>query len=183
MDNAQKAIMIGVSVFIVIMLITAAVVITNIGNETMSNNNKQLEGVSKNVASQLLSDYSTQEMSGTNVIASVKKFYEKENFLLCVDSHNGICNATYQKFYSTLIPSGSIMLEPSYDGENYVATWFRTADAKTYPMFIFEGTLQNNTPDITNLSSKIKSTDTYMSYIIYQSGTDTILGIYFKKIS
>ena len=183
MDNAQKAIMIGVALLITISVIAAVMLVTGIGTDMMNSSNQRLEGVSSNIASQLLADYDVKEMTGASVIASVKKFYDKKNFLLCVDTSKGGCLSSNQNYYSTLAPIGDIMLEPSSDGIDYDHGWFSVDRLANYHMFIFSGTLQDNTPNITGLSSKIGATDKYMSYIIYQVGTDTILGIYFKKIS
>lgn len=154
MDNAQKAIIIGVGLFITIALISAVMLITGIGTDMMNNSNNQLKGVSASVSSQILADYDDKVMTGANVIATIKKFYDKENFLLLVDG----------KSYSTLKVDN---IGDSKLNEN----------SKIYE---FSGKVsQQEEPDITGLS--IKSTDNYHSYAIYQKDTDTILGIYFTK--
>lgn len=183
MDNAQKAIIIGVSVFITIAIITAVIVITSIGTDTMNSGNQRLEGVSASVASQLLASYDVKEITGANVISSIKKFYDKENFLLCVDDF-GMATLN-QKYYSTLKKIGSTKLEPSMSNVIDGHDLFVASELKSYACVVLasNAVLSNNTPNISNLSSNIKSTDKYMAYIIYREGTDTMLGIYFKKIS
>ena len=159
MDNAQKAIMIGVGLFITIALISAVMLITGIGTDMMGNSNKQLEGVSASVSSQLISDYDDHEMTGASVIASIKKFADKENFLLKVEGINDINLST---------------LTAADDDEfNY------NVDAKCY---YYSGTVNKTEATVTGLSDKIKSTAKYKSYLIYQKDTDKILGVYFIKV-
>lgn len=155
MENTTKAIMIGVALFIVIALITAAVVITNIGADTMRNSENQLQGVSDSVASQIIDNYNNKEMTGANVISAIKKFYNKENFLLVVEG----------TMYSTKSLSGSSSV--SQYGTIYKLN--------------IGGSLENNEPNISNLTSKIKGQAKYHSYVIYDSSEEVVLGIYFEK--
>lgn len=155
MENTTKAIMIGVALFIVIALVTAAVVITNIGTDTMRSSENQLQGVSDSVASQIIDNYNNKEMTGANVISAIKKFYNKENFLLVVDG----------TMYSTKSLSDS-----SYVFEE--GTIYKLNNG---------GTLGDNEPNISNLTSKIKGQTKYHSYVIYDNNEDTVLGVYFEK--
>lgn len=153
MENTTKAIMIGVALFIVIGLVTAVVLVTTIGTDTMRNQDKNLQGVSESVATQIIDNYNNRDITGANVISAIKKFYNKDNFLLVVDG-----NA-----YSTKkISSGSVI-----NVNRTKAT--------------FNGTLIDNTPDISNLTSVVTAQAKYHSYIIYNNNEDVVLGIYFKK--
>ena len=122
MDNAQKAIIVGVSLFITITLISVVVLITGIGNDAMRSSNKQLEGVSNNIASQLLADYDGTTITGASVIAAIKNFYDKPNFILAVDNSTvGTNGSAYNQngWYSTKKKNGSAKLEASTDGKNF----------------------------------------------------------------
>lgn len=153
MENSTKAIMVGVALFIVIGLITAVVIVTTVGTDTMRNQDKNLQGVSDTVAAQILDNYDNRTVTGANVISAIKKFYNKENFLLVVDSNN--------KYSTKKISIGSVAVNGTK------AT--------------FNGSLEDNEPDISNLTSKITPQASYHSYIIYNNSGDVVLGVYFER--
>ena len=179
MENSTKAIMIGVALFITISVVSAVMLITGIGTDAMNSSNQQLAGVASNVASQLLADYDAVEVTGATVIATIKKFYDKDNFLLAVDNQT---NGFSQSWYSTKKKIGWKNMTTSIDGENFVSN-FNKADNYTCVIIDKDAEIADNEPTITGLSTKITSTDKYMSYIIYWQGEDIMLGVYFKKIS
>ena len=157
MENTTKAIMIGVALFIVIGLVTAVVLVTTIGTDTMRNQDKNLQGVSESVATQIIDNYNNRDITGANVISAIKKFYNKENFLLVVN------NDGTEYMYSTKKTSrGS-----NVDFNGTKAT--------------FNGSLEDNEPNISNLTNSIKAQTKYHSYISYDNSGDVVLGVYFKK--
>ena len=138
--------------------------ITGIGTDMMGNSNSQLQGVSAAVASQVIADYDDVKMTGASVIASIKKFYDKENFLLIVDNGGSVSSRLY---FSTLKVT-------DYKGTTSVNT--------SKKAFYFKGIAEaNDNVTITGLSNKITSSNNYHSYVIYNNSTQDILGIYFKK--
>lgn len=151
MENSTKAIMVGVAIFIVIGLVTAVVLVTTVGTDTIGKQDRNLQGVSDTVAAQILDNYDNREITGANVISAIKKFYNKENFLLVVDTND--------KYSTKQISSGNV----SVSGTK--AT--------------FNGSLVDNEPDISNLTNSIKAQAKYHSYIIYSG--DIVLGVYFEK--
>ncbi len=156
MENTTKAIMIGVALFIVIGLVTAVVLVTTIGTDTMRNQDKNLQGVSESVATQIIDNYDNREITGANVISAIKKFYNKENFLLVVNN-----DGTEYMYSTKKTSSGNV----SVSGTK--AT--------------FNGSLVDNEPNISNLTNSIKAQAKYHSYIIYDNSGDVVLGVYFKK--
>ncbi len=153
MENTTKAIMIGVALFIVIGLVTAVVLVTTIGTDTMRNQDKNLQGVSESVATQIIDNYNNRDLTGANVISAIKKFYNKENFLLVVEGND--------KYSTKKISSGSVNVNGTK------AT--------------FNGSLEDNKPNISNLTSVVTPQAKYHSYIIYDNSGDVVLGVYFKK--
>lgn len=153
MENTTKAIMIGVALFIVIGLVTAVVLVTTIGTDTMRSQDKNLQGVSESVATQIIDNYNNRDITGANVISAIKKFYNKENFLLVVEGND--------KYSTKRKNSGGLVISET--------------KAK------FNGTLIDNTPDISNLTNVVTAQAKYHSYIIYNNNEDVVLGIYFEK--
>ena len=153
MENTTKAIMVGVALFIVIGLITAVVLITSIGTDTIGKQDKNLQGVSESVATQIIDNYNNRDLTGVNVISAIKKFYNKENFLLVVEGND--------KYSTKKISSGSVSVSGT------------KAE--------FSGSLIDNEPDISNLTSVVTPQAKYHSYIIYDNSGNVVLGVYFKK--
>ena len=155
MENSTKAIMVGVAIFIVIGLVTAVVLVTTVGTDTIGKQDRNLQGVSDTVAAQILDNYDNREITGANVISAIKKFYNKENFLLVVEGND--------KYSTKKISSGSVSVSVSGTKAE------------------FSGSLIDNEPDISNLTNSIKAQAKYHSYIIYDNSGDVVLGVYFKK--
>ena len=57
MDNAQKAIMIGVGLFITIIVIAAVMLITGMGQDLLNSGTQQLSGVSDTLRRQITDQY------------------------------------------------------------------------------------------------------------------------------
>ena len=78
MDNAQKAIMIGVGLFITIIVIAAVMLITGMGQDMLNSGAKQITDLSDNLSKQLYNDYNGKTgISGSEVISVIKTNYNK----------------------------------------------------------------------------------------------------------
>lgn len=78
MDNAQKAIMIGVGLFITIIIIAAVMLITGMGQDMLNSGAKQITDLSDNLSKQLYNDYNGKTgISGSEVISVIKTNYNK----------------------------------------------------------------------------------------------------------
>lgn len=75
MESAQKAIMIGVGLFITIIIIAAVMTITGIGQDLLNQGQSQLSGISGQLQSQLQTQYDQVTMSGSLVKAAISKYY------------------------------------------------------------------------------------------------------------
>jgi len=84
MDNAQKAIMIGVGLFITIIVIAAVMAITGIGTDLLNQGQSQLGGLSAQISTQLTAEYDDVQMSGAQVLAAVQKYYNDPQMVVCV---------------------------------------------------------------------------------------------------
>ena len=84
MDNAQKAIMIGVGLFITIIIISAVMLITSAGQDLMNNSMNELNNISDSLSRQLYSDFAGGTFTGSEVIAAVKKYTGQEGLTVTV---------------------------------------------------------------------------------------------------
>ncbi|MBR6613881.1 MAG: hypothetical protein IKK84_03850, partial [Clostridia bacterium] len=57
MDNAQKAIMIGVGLFITIIIISSVLLISNMGTNLITSAQSQLSGITKGLQNQITAAY------------------------------------------------------------------------------------------------------------------------------
>ena len=103
MDNAQKAIMIGVGLFITIIIIAAVMLITGAGQDLTNSAMGELAGISSSLQSQLTSQYDGTTLTGSEVVAAVKANYKKEGMVIIVN--NGSGDYSYGVFKGTV--SGS----------------------------------------------------------------------------
>ena len=67
MDNAQKAIMIGVGLFITIIIIAAVMLITGMGQNLLNQGQSQVNGISESLMNDLVAQYDGKTMSGSQV--------------------------------------------------------------------------------------------------------------------
>ena len=74
MDNAQKAIMIGVGLFITIIIISAVLLITNLGTGMVNNARTELGTMSTALQSQILDAYDGATMSGSELLAALRQY-------------------------------------------------------------------------------------------------------------
>jgi|GEM_PF-1764626 len=89
MDNAQKAIMIGVGLFITIIVIAAVMAITGIGTNLLNQGQDQLGGLSAQLEQQLTAEYDDVQKSGAQVIAAIQKYYNDPKMVVHVYNKAG----------------------------------------------------------------------------------------------
>lgn len=86
MDNAQKAVMIGVGLFITIIIIAAVMLITGLGQDLISSGNQEVSNISASLQAQLTEKYDNRIVSGSELIAIVKRYYKTENMIIIVNA-------------------------------------------------------------------------------------------------
>lgn len=92
MDNAQKAIMIGVGLFITIIIISAVMLITSAGQDMVDNSMTKLSDISNQLSSSEWSSLDGKYMNGSQVISYVKKYYNSNDFLCYYVSTSSVLN-------------------------------------------------------------------------------------------
>ncbi len=74
MDNAQKAIMIGVGLFITIIIISAVLLIVNLGTDLIDESTAKLDSISSSLQGSLTENYDGKIMTGSRVINAIKEY-------------------------------------------------------------------------------------------------------------
>ena len=178
MDNAQKAIMIGVGLFITIIIISAVLLITNIGTGLITDAQGQLSNISAALQNQVTQAYDGKTMTGADVVAAWTQYQNSEMSLLLVTKGNDEAyTGKYQILFSNLkdAPSdgSAVVNTKSYPGGVYY-----TAD--TYADISTKTTL-------TKLQASgddnfgVNAANTYYASVIRDAGTDTVIGVVFVQ--
>ena len=127
MDNAQKAIMIGVGLFITIIIISAVMLISSAGQDVIDNSMTEVSNLSDSLSRQLYSDYAGGEFSGTEVIAAVKKYVGQNGLTVTVKSSDKDTGKTYTTtnigtVSKDVISTAKYTSEVTLDGESAKVT-------------------------------------------------------------
>ena len=87
MDNAQKAIMIGVGLFITIIIIAAVMLITGMGQNLLNKGSDKVSGISSQLDMTELEAYDNTKVIGSQVSSVVKKYWNDANIIVYVDDN------------------------------------------------------------------------------------------------
>lgn len=91
MDNAQKAIMIGVGLFITIIIISAVLLITNMGSSTINKSATELGTISDSTQNQIIKDYDGKMISSTEALELIKKYYAGKDGVSIFFTNDIVC--------------------------------------------------------------------------------------------
>lgn len=97
MDNAQKAIMIGVGLFITIIIISAVLLITNMGSSTINKSTTELGAISDSTQNQIIKDYDGKIISSTETLELIKKYYTGKDGVSIIFTNNTTNAYPYNK--------------------------------------------------------------------------------------
>lgn len=163
MDNAQKAIMVGVGLFITIIVIAAIMLITGLGTDLINQGKQQVGNLSQNLQRQLTEEYDDTTVKGSDVRAAVSRFYSDDGMIIEVKA-----TKTGDKYieYGRARGNGSLTIEKAltYDEEN-VRTKIGVLSDSTDP------------------TRYVPATANYKAELIRSSSSDdVILGIRFTRI-
>ena len=87
MENAQKAIMIGVGLFITIIIIAAVMLITGLGQNLLNKGTQQVEGISESLVNELTAQYNGKTLDASAArMAAVQLVKRPENITVTIDS-------------------------------------------------------------------------------------------------
>ena len=79
MENAQKAIMIGVGLFITIIIIAAVMLITGMGQNLLNQGQSQVNGISQSLMNDLFEQYNGKKLSGAQVRTAAVQLVNRDD--------------------------------------------------------------------------------------------------------
>lgn len=171
MDNAQKAIMIGVGLFITIIIIAAVMVITGMGQDLINKATQRLGATTDSLSASEFSQYDGTTMTGSEVISTIKSRYKQTGLMLVVRAKTGL--GQHKEYYGMVRPSDKKDIQINAGADKAVRKYYT------------DDTVENTSVNISNLSDT-SNADTYVNPrarynvdLIYLGSTDTVVGIYF----
>ncbi len=166
MDNAQKAIMIGVGLFITIIIIAAVMLITGMGQDMINNSSTQVANISSSLQAQLTSSYDDTQVTGAQVITAIKRYYTDETMVLVVAKKNG-SNYTYTNYGKITYNDATI----NVSGSNVAVTATKSSG--------YTPTAVGKLSDTSSTGTYVSSTAKYQAKLIKIS--DTVVGLCFVE--
>lgn len=160
MDNAQKAIMIGVGLFITIIVIAAVMLITGMGQDMLQSGQQQVSNISASLQAQLTSDFDGTTITGAQVITAVKRYYQDDTMIIKVQATSGGSMLDYGKVTGTL------------DGYNVTSVAANSSPQKV-------GTLTNTSAS--NTANYVPNSAKYKANVIKIKGSNDVVGICFER--
>lgn len=181
MDNAQKAIMIGVGLFITIIIISAVLLITNIGTDLINNARNQMSSISKSLQNQVTAAFDGKTVTGSDVIAACQQYENSDQISIMIYAtkdkifRTGKYAAALDTELKDLTSAKAGGVKVTYTkGNAYVEL---DANAKDD-----EGNKKNSLSEIQDTSKNgVSGTQTYYSYVMKDKDSDTVMGVLFVR--
>ena len=181
MDNAQKAIMIGVGLFITIIIISSVLLISNMGTNLITSAQSQLSGITKGLQNQITAAYDGKTLTGAEVIAAFQQYESSEmSVIVLVNSSTKGYTGKYLLTDGDLKTDKGGSTAPGYT-QSYPGGVYYNG---TYTEFTSSGTGSRTT--LTKLQATagglgVNASKTFYSSVIKDATTDTVVGILFAQ--
>lgn len=189
MDNAQKAIMIGVGLFITIIIISAVLLITNMGTGMIKKAETDIGSITAQMESEILTKYDGKVITGAETLEAVRKYYYNGSLRLMVINTNpsasdyafaGLGQFTISTTASVAAgATGTALSTAASPGAPYNAIGLSATK-----LYGYEGD-PDRTPlaNFTSIASLnyISSSTTYSASVIYRPSNNEIMALAFRK--
>lgn len=178
MDNAQKAIMIGVGLFITIIIISAVLLIVNLGTGLVDDATSELGTMSTSLQNQILQSYDNKTLSGVQVRSAIQQYMRANDMTVILAGVVG----PDKKITATVGAIKIVAIKLEAGGEFFEVT---TDDYKGNENSDAVRTSMNEFNDVkyTAQGTYINTSSNYKSYVLKVQGTDTIVGVVFVPSS
>ena len=123
MDNAQKAIMIGVGLFITIIIIAAIMLITGAGQDLMNQGTQQIGNISESLRIQVTDQYDGKVLTGSQVKIACSELIGKEGVIVQINSSGPTSDKDYTPTPGTItLESKTVNYYKSYNDVKHAIT-------------------------------------------------------------
>ena len=171
MDNAQKAIMIGVGLFITIIIISAVLLITNLGTGLINDAQSQLSNISSAVQSQITSSYDGKTMTGNDVISAVQQYQNSNDISvrIVVSKDTQFETGKY-----------AVALDTNTDISKPIAGGVLVTPGKDKTAYEELGDDKDSLSAI-QATGGVSGTQTYYTYVMKDTDSESVMGILFVR--
>lgn len=184
MDNAQKAIMIGVGLFITIIIISAVLLITNIGTDLIGNARNQMSAISKSLQNQVTAAFDGKTVTGAEVIAACQQYENSDSIsvMIYTTSSNSFKTGKYDVYLDTSKNTLAEIKGSARPGGVYATYKASVADTATAYKELTKDT-RDSLAEIQDTSGGVgvTGTQTYYSYVMKDYDSDTVMGVLFIR--
>ena len=180
MDNAQKAIMIGVGLFITIIIISSVLLISNMGTNLITSAQSQLSGITKGLQNQITAAYDGKTLTGAEVIAAFQQYESSEmSVIVLVNSSTKGYTGKYLLTDGDLKTDKGGSTAPGYT-QSYPGGVYYTGGYSEFTGATVRTTLTKLQATGTG-NMGVNASKTFYSSVIKDSTTDTVVGILFVQ--
>lgn len=172
MDNAQKAIMIGVGLFITIIIISAVLLITNLGTNLISNAREQLGTMSTALENQILVAYDGKNISGSELLSTIAQY----------ENSNAVGVVVFGKDVSTVKYTGAVALQLDATDFASIGNSGGIDIADTKIVTFDTATKRNTLTEFNDATTGISKTSMYRSSVVKSAVSGKVIGIAFKIV-
>ena len=185
MDNAQKAIMIGVGLFITIVVIAAVMMILGVGQDMTDSGLAEIQGLSDQLTESLRSTYDQKEWSGRQTQEKLRALASEENLAVYVHSSTiagltkGSFDATGEDTSNGILRVGKALItgDITVNGTGRNTTSAFLADDKAT---VSGGGDSTSSGNLATIISGIKTSYKYKSVLISNTEGKTV-GVLFVR--
>lgn len=191
MENAQKAIIIGVGLFIAIIIISAVLLITNIGTDLINNSRNQMSNISKSLQNQIIETFDGKTVTGAEVIAACQQYENSDSISIKIIVSTSPSNIDFQtgRYYMVLAISTmqykNVFKAPKAGGiKVYPGSGARRVPYTSYQQLVTGSTedkLHKHSLSEIQAVGGVSSTQTYYSYIMKDRDSGTVMGVLFVR--
>ncbi len=171
MDNAQKAIMIGVGLFITIIIISAVLLITNLGTGLINNAQGQMSNISTAVQNQITGSYDGKTMTGSDVISAVQLYQNSNDISIRIVVSKDTQFETGK--YAVALDTSMDVSKPQAGGVFVTPGQNKTAYDEL-------GDDKDSLASIQAVGG-VSSTQTYYTYVMKDTDSEAVMGILFVR--
>lgn len=157
MENAQKAIMIGVGLFITIIIIAAVMIIAGLGQNIINKGSNKISAISGQLDMTELSNYDNTTITGAQVISAIEKYWNDPYIVIY---YNGTC------YTNSNCSIGGL------NGERVKATGYNETGNSD----------EHERQSLGTVKKTISTGTKVTAHLIYQGSSDGVIGIYFGDI-
>lgn len=176
MDNAQKAIMIGVGLFITIIIISAVLLITNLGTDLINNARNQMSNISKSLQNQVTSAFDGKTVTGSEVIAACQQYENSDQLSvkIIVSDDKSFQTGKYAVNLVNERPT-------SAQAGGVIVTYKKNSSDTTTTAYVDLNNTTRNTLSQIQATGGVSGTQTYYSYVMKDQDSDTVMGVLFVR--